>query len=91
MTYRDASFGDLTDDFDDPLALLGGEAGEFAGRTIGVKPVDDLFDEPVNVASQLRFVDSALRIERYHVRCKNASKWFFLHICNKVKSARYFI
>ena len=63
-----AAGGLVADDLVDPPAFLGREAGELAGRAVGVQPMHALGDEPVDVAPQFRLVDLALGVQRHDVR-----------------------
>ena len=55
-----AAAGLVADDLDDPPPLLGGEAGELAGRAVGIQAVHAAVDQPIDVAAQLGFVDFAV-------------------------------
>ena len=48
------------------------EAGELAGRAVGIQAVDALLDQPVDVAPQFRLVDLAVRLKRNDVRREDA-------------------
>ena len=61
-------------------AFLGREAGELAGRAVGIQAVHAALDEPIGVAAQLRLVDLAARIERHDVGRENA--WQFAGACH---------
>ncbi len=70
--HRHAPAGLFADDLDDPPALLGGEAGELAGRAVRIQPVDAVLDQPVDVAAQFGLVDLPALVQRDQGRCEDA-------------------
>src|SRR5206468_761571 len=48
-------------------SLVRSESHEFTGRTIRIKAMDTVLNEPIDVPAQFGFVDPAVAVERHHV------------------------